>query len=263
MSTTPGEPHGRTWVTTAALGFLVASLIAVAIGVSRVAGSNSGSGVPTPTPIASVSATPSANPSANPTATPTPALIEFADCSTASFGDPLPQLNPPGDVHKYSGVPPLTITTSKLYQLTITTAKGTMVGCLQPSLAPNTVNVIVTLARNHFFDGLKFHRVVADFVVQGGDPTGSGSGGPGFTFPDEPVLNTYVDGALAMANSGANTNGSQFFVCLPNHAGGGPGQCGSLPHSYNLFGKLVSGLDVAAKIAQGDVMETVTVREQK
>jgi cyclophilin family peptidyl-prolyl cis-trans isomerase len=125
------------------------------------------------------------------------------------------------------------------------------------------VNVIVTLARNHFYDGLKFHRVVADFVIQGGDPQGTGSGGPGFKFDDEPVLNSYVDGALAMANSGPNTNGSQFFVCLPKAAGGGPGQCSTLPHQYNLFGKLQSGLDVAARIAQGDVMQSVTVREQR
>jgi cyclophilin family peptidyl-prolyl cis-trans isomerase len=258
VSTTPGEPHGRTWVTMVALGFLVASLIGVAVGVNRVAGSNSGAGVPTATPVPS--STPSPTPV--PTTTATPSEVAFADCSTASFGSPLAPLNPPADVHTYSAAPATTINAAKLYQLTITTAKGTMVGCLQPSLAPITVNVIVTLARNHFYDGLKFHRVVADFVVQGGDPQGSGSGGPGFTFKDEPVLNSYVDGALAMANSGANTNGSQFFVCIPKAAGGGPGQCSTLPHQYNLFGKLQSGLDVAGKIAQGDVMQTVTVREQ-
>jgi peptidyl-prolyl cis-trans isomerase B (cyclophilin B) len=240
----------------AALGVLIAALIGVAIGVNKVAGSNSGAGVPTATPAPSASGTP-----ANPT--PTPQEVDFADCSTAQFGDALKPLNPPGDVHTYSNVPPMTIDTAKLYQMTIVTPKGTMVGCLQPNLAPATVNVIVTLARNHFYDGLKFHRVVADFVIQGGDPQGTGSGGPGFSFNDEPVLNSYVDGAMAMANSGANSNGSQFFICLPLSAGGGPGQCSTLPHQYNLFGKLQSGLDVAAKIAQGDVMTSVTVREQK
>ena len=254
MSTTPGGPHGRTWATLLALGLMVAALIAVAVGVNRVAGSNSGSGVPTATPA------PTPTPTAQPT--PTPAQLAFADCSTATFGPALNPLNPPTDVHVYKSAPPMTIDTGKLYQLTITTAKGTMVGCLQPSLAPNTVNVIVTLARNHFYDGLKFHRVVAGFVVQGGDPKGDGSGGPGFSFADEPVLNTYVDGALAMANSGANTNGSQFFVCLPSTPGG-QGSCAALPHQYNLVGKLQSGLDVATKIAQGDVMTTVTVREQQ
>jgi peptidyl-prolyl cis-trans isomerase B (cyclophilin B) len=257
VSTTPGEPHGRTWVTMLALGFLVAALVGVAVGVNRVAGSNSGAGVPTATAAPSTSPSPTAQP------TPTPSAVAFADCSTASFGNALGPLNPPSDVHVYSAAPAMTIDTTKLYELTITTAKGTMVGCLQPNLAPNTVNVMVTLVRNHFFDGLKFHRVVADFVVQGGDPQGTGSGGPGFKFNDEPVLNSYVDGALAMANSGANTNGSQFFVCIPKAAGGGPGQCSTLPHQYNLFGKLQSGLDVASKIAQDDVMQTVTVREQK
>jgi peptidyl-prolyl cis-trans isomerase B (cyclophilin B) len=256
VSTTPGEPHGRTWVTMTALGVLVAALIAVAIGVNRVAGSNSGAGVPTATPAPNSSASP-----ANPT--PTPQEVAFADCTTAQFGEPLQPLDPPGDVHTYKAAPPITIDTSKLYQMTIVTPKGTMVGCLQPSLAPNTVNVVVTLARNHFYDGLKFHRVVADFVIQGGDPQGTGSGGPGFSFNDEPVLNSYIDGALAMANSGANSNGSQFFICLPLSAGGGPGQCSTLPHQYNLFGKVQSGLDVAAKIAQGDVMTSVTVREQR
>ena len=256
MSTTPGEPQGRTWVTMAALGALMAALIGVAIGVSRVAGSNSGAGVPTATPAPSSSAAP-----ASPT--PTAQELAYADCSAVQFGDKLQPLNPPGDVHAYTSAPPMSIDTTKLYQLTIVTPKGTMVACLQPGLAPTTVNVIVTLARNHFYDGIKFHRVVADFVIQGGDPQGTGSGGPGFTFNDEPVLNSYVDGAMAMANSGANSNGSQFFICIPLSAGGGPGQCSSLPHQYNLFGRLQSGLDVAAKIAQGDTMTSVTVREQR
>jgi cyclophilin family peptidyl-prolyl cis-trans isomerase len=256
VSTTPGEPHGRTWVTLVALGVLVASLIGVAVGVNRVAGSNSGAGVPTPTAVT----TPT--PSQTPKPTPTPSQVAFADCSAASFGSPLQPLNPPTDVHVYSAAPPTTIKPAKLYQLTITTAKGTMVLCLQPSLAPTTTNVLVTLARNHFYDGLKFHRVVPGFVVQGGDPQGTGSGGPGFTFADEPVRNTYVDGALAMANSGPNTNGSQFFICLPAVQGSSSGSCSTLPHNYNLFGKVQSGLDVAARIAQGDAMEAVTVREQ-
>ncbi len=255
MSSTPGEPHGRTWVTILALAILVAALVAIAIGINRVAGSGSGAGVPT--------ATPAPTPTPTPRPTPTPAQVAYADCSTATFGAPLSPLDPPTDVHVYKAAPPMTIDTGKLYEMTITTAKGTMVACLQPSLAPTTVNVVVTLARNHFYDGLKFHRVVAGFVIQGGDPKGDGTGGPGFSFNDEPVLNTYVDGALAMANSGANTNGSQFFICLPAQAGGSNGSCATLPHQYNLFGKLQSGLDVAGRIAQGDVMTSVTVREQQ
>jgi cyclophilin family peptidyl-prolyl cis-trans isomerase len=253
---TPAEPHGRTWVTLVALGVLIAALVGVAVGVNRVAGSNSGAGVPTASPG------PSHSPTAKPSPTTTPTPVAFADCSTASFGDPLQPLNAPTDLHAYKAAPAMTVNTAKLYQMTITTAKGTMVACLQPSLAPTTVNVMVSLARNHFFDGLKFHRVEAGFVIQGGDPKGDGSGGPGFSFADEPVLNAYVDGALAMANAGANTNGSQFFVCLPG-TGGAPSQCATLPHQYNLFGKLQSGLDVATKVAKDDVMQSVSVREQK
>jgi peptidyl-prolyl cis-trans isomerase B (cyclophilin B) len=150
----------------------------------------------------------------------------------------------------------MTIDATKLYLLTITTNRGTIGVCLQPDLAPNTVNVIVTLARNHFYDGLKFHRVVADFIIQGGDPLGTGSGGPGFTFNDEPVRNQYVLGAIAMANSGPNTNGSQFFICIADDTT-------KLQPLYNLFGRVRNGLDVAQKTQQGDVMTSVTVAQQQ
>ncbi|HEV7677872.1 MAG TPA: peptidylprolyl isomerase [Candidatus Dormibacteraeota bacterium] len=260
MSTTP-EPHGRTVPTVIALVVLVAALVAVGVGVNRVAGSGSGAGVPTPTPSARTSATPASSPTPSSSATSSASPLANL-CAGASFGAALQPLNPPSDIHVYPAEPAITINTAKLYRMTITTAKGTMVACLEPSIAPHTVNVIVTLARNHFFDGLKFHRVVAGFVIQGGDPQGTGSGGPGFKFNDEPVKGAYADGALAMANSGANTNGSQFFVCLPPVAGGS-GSCATLPQSYNLFGTLESGLDVATKVVQGDVMTTVTVREQQ
>ncbi len=116
-----------------------------------------------------------------------------------TFGPVLKPINPPASVHTYSAAPAMTIDTTKLYQATIATAKGDIVLCLQPDLAPNTVNVFVTLARNHFYDGIPFHRVVASFVIQGGDPTvhracagppatpsgTCGSGGPGFQFNDE------------------------------------------------------------------------------
>ena len=141
---------------------MVVAIVAIAFGVN-----NASSPLPavvSPTPTAVVP-TPSATPS--PTAAPT---IPFADCSTATFGPVLAPLNPPASVHTYAAAPAMTIDTSKLYQATIVTAKGDIVLCLQPDLAPNTVNVFVTLARNHFYDGIPFHRVVAGFVVQGGDP---------------------------------------------------------------------------------------------
>jgi cyclophilin family peptidyl-prolyl cis-trans isomerase len=146
------------------------------------------------------------------------------------------------------------IDATKLYKATITTPKGAIVLCLDPQIAPITVNNFVVLTRNHFYDGLTFHRVVAGFVIQGGDPTGSGAGGPGYQFADEPVRGSYKVSSVAMANAGPNTNGSQFFICI------GP-QCLSLQPLYNLFGSVDSGQDVAGGIQVGDKMTTVTVAE--
>lgn len=208
--------------------------------------------------LSSPGVTPGGTPSATPSSTARPGSgqIPFANCGAVSFGAPLPPLNPPADVHAYHAPPPMTIDTAKLYEATIATAKGSIVLCLQPALAPLTVNNFVTLARNHFYDGLTFHRVVPDFVVQGGDPQGTGSGGPGYQFADEPVRQQYVAGALAMANSGPDTNGSQFFICSVDDTS-------KLRPLYNLFGKVTTGMDVVARIAKGDVMTTVTVREQR
>jgi cyclophilin family peptidyl-prolyl cis-trans isomerase len=237
---------------------LVIAIVAIAFGVNNAS--------------APLPAVPTAKPTAKaPTPTPSPtaaATFAFADCSTAKFGSALKPINPPASVHTYSAVPAITINLSKLYQVTIVTAKGDIVLCLQPELAPNTVNVFVTLARNHFYDANPFHRVVAGFVIQAGDPncvghvpvapatpSGScGNGGPGFQFSDEPVHQSYVAGCVAMANSGANTNGSQFFICTANDS--------TLPKSYNLFGKVGSGMPVALKIVQGDVIRSMTVRQQ-
>ncbi|TMF13263.1 MAG: peptidylprolyl isomerase [Chloroflexi bacterium] len=149
----------------------------------------------------------------------------------------------------------MAINTAHHYLVTMNTNKGTITLCLDPKLAPNTVNNFVFLTRNQFYDGLKFHRVVADFVIQGGDPQGTGSGGPGYKFNDEPVLSEYTPGAVAMANSGANTNGSQFFICTVDDSK-------KLAKSYNLFGNVQTGMDVVLKIAQGDTMTTVTVQEE-
>src|ERR671928_1733327 len=101
-----------------------------------------------------------------------------------------------------------------IYRATLETDRGTIVMDLDPRLAPNTVNNFVALARDGFYDGLTFHRVEPGFVIQGGCPEGSGRGGPGYQFADEPVQGQYRAGSLAMANAGPNTNGSQFFICL-------------------------------------------------
>jgi peptidyl-prolyl cis-trans isomerase B (cyclophilin B) len=147
------------------------------------------------------------------------------------------------------------IDASKIYRATVTTDRGVIVMDLDPKLAPNTVNNFVALARQGYYDSLTFHRVVPDFVIQGGCPEGSGRGGPGYKFGDEPVQGEYTLGAVAMANSGKNTNGSQFFVCIDDCSR-------KLTKDYNLFGYVVDGMDVALATQVGDVMRTVVIEEQ-
>lgn len=150
--------------------------------------------------------------------------------------------------------PAFEIDTDTVYRATISTDRGDIVADLDPNLAPNTVNNFVVQARNGFYDGLTFHRVVPEFVIQGGDPEGTGRGGPGYQFADEPVKGAYTDGAVAMANAGPDTNGSQFFICIDDCQA-------KLAPSYNLFGYVVEGLDVAKSIQVGDVMRSVTITE--
>jgi len=151
--------------------------------------------------------------------------------------------------------PAYEIDDSATYEVTIATDKGDIVMELQPRLAPNTVNNFVALARQGYYDNVTFHRVVPEFVIQGGDPEGSGRGGPGYKFNDEPVQGEYTLGAVAMANAGPNTNGSQFFICIDDCTR-------KLDKAYNLFGYVTSGLDVTQQIRQGDVMRSVTVNEK-
>ena len=165
----------------------------------------------------------------------------------------------------FKGEPPMAIDPAKRYTATMVTSKGSMTIALDPQAAPRTVNSFVFLARYHYFDGIVFHRVIPGFVLQGGDPTGTGTGGPGYKFADElPAAGRYELGSLAMANAGPDTNGSQFFVIS------GPDGV-RLPPQYSLFGKVVSGLDVVATIdaigtRSGDpkekvVIESVTITE--
>ena len=143
---------------------------------------------------------------------------------------------------------------------TISTAKGDITLNLYPADAPKTVTNFATLAKNGYYDCLTFHRVEPNFVIQGGDPNGNGTGGAsiyGATFADElnPATSSYkagyMEGVLAMANAGPNTNGSQFFIMLADNA--------NLPKNYTIFGKVTSGLDVVHQIAVGDVIETITI----
>ena len=142
----------------------------------------------------------------------------------------------------FAAPPEMCIDLSKRYTAEMVTSKGTMVFALDAVSAPRTVNNFVFLARYHYFDGIAFHRIIPGFVLQGGDPKGTGAGGPGYRFEDElPQPGRYELGSLAMANAGRDTNGSQFFVIS------GPDGM-RLPPLYSLFGQLVSGRDVVAAI---------------
>ena len=143
---------------------------------------------------------------------------------------------------KFAAAPPLCITTTATYVATVTTDVGAFEITLDAAKAPKTVNNFVFLARNRYYDGIVFHRVIAGFMAQTGDPTGTGRGGPGYQFVDElPKAGEYQLGSVAMANSGNNTNGSQFFIVT------GPSGT-ALPPKYSLFGRVTSGMDVVQKI---------------
>ena len=158
----------------------------------------------------------------------------------------------------FDGPPPMCIDPEKRYTATMETSKGTMTIALDPHAAPKTVNNFVVLARYHYYDGIRFHRVIPNFMLQGGDPEGTGRGGPGYKFGDElPAPGRYEMGSLAMANAGPNTNGSQFFIVS------GPDGT-RLPPSYSLFGKVVKGMDVVKAINDigsptGRPLERVTI----
>lgn len=157
-------------------------------------------------------------------------------------------------VHTYAKAPAMSIDVNKVYCVGLNTSRGLIVLELDPKDAPNTVNNFVYLAQHQFYDGLKFHRVVPGFVIQTGDPKGNGSGGPGYKFNDEPVKGDYTQGCVAMANSGPNTNGSQFFICTANDTSKLPTK------SYNLFGHVTLGMNVAQAIkGPGDDASTKNI----
>jgi len=156
---------------------------------------------------------------------------------------------------QWDNPPEMQIDTSKTYRVTLESSKGTIELELYAEHAPKTVNNFVFLSREGFYDGVTFHRVIGDFMIQGGDPTGSGSGGPGYKFEDEFDGNplTHETRVLSMANAGPNTNGSQFFI---THS--------PQPHlngNHTVFGKVVKGKEVVDAIQQGDTMEKVEISE--
>ena len=158
---------------------------------------------------------------------------------------------------KWNNPPAMQIDPTKVYTVLMETNKGTIELELYPEHAPKTVNNFVFLVREGFYDGIMFHRVIPDFVIQGGDPTGTGRGGPGYKFEDELKGNPlkHETGAISMANAGPDTNGSQFFV---THS--------PQPHldgKHTVFGKVKDGMDVVNEIEQGDEIKTVTIEEKE
>ena len=150
---------------------------------------------------------------------------------------------------RYDQPPAMIIDTNKKYCATVETSKGAIVFELFPAEAPITVNSFIFLSREGFYDGVALHRIVKDFMIQGGDPEGTGRGGPGYRFEDEPVTRDYIPGTLAMANAGPDTNGSQFFIMH--------GEV-ELPKQYTIFGLATEGLDVVDAIANTPVIRNAT-----
>jgi peptidyl-prolyl cis-trans isomerase B (cyclophilin B) len=154
---------------------------------------------------------------------------------------------------KYAAPPAMTIDPAKSYTATMETSAGTLVLDLFAADAPMTVNNFVFLARDGFYDGTTFHRIIPDFMAQGGDPADTGSGGPGYQFADEFTHRKHVMGALSMANAGPKTNGSQFFICYKPQ-----------PHlngKHSVFGQLVEGMDALKKLKNGSKIISVTIKE--
>ena len=170
------------------------------------------------------------------------ALLPLASCSGGEAPKP----------RTYSAPPPMKIDTGKQYTAIIETEKGNLTLELFARDVPLTVNNFVFLSREGFYDGLAFHRVIADFMAQAGNP-GTGVGGPGYTFADELEDGySYDHGVVALANRGPNTNGSQFFIMLADYP---------LPKAYTIFGKVTEGLEIVADIKVGDEMTKVVLED--
>jgi cyclophilin family peptidyl-prolyl cis-trans isomerase len=190
-------------------------------------------------------------------------LLALVGCSTKppapkqEASQPAPATQ--AKVKQWKEPPVMQIDPAKKYNAVIKTSLGDMTFELWPNVAPKTVNNFVFLSKEKFYDGVIFHRIIKDFMVQTGDPTGTGRGGPGYRFNDElPIKTSYAKGILAMANAGPNTQGSQFFICS------GP-QCAGLDTlgKWTQFGKLTAGEDVLDKIASVEVVDVEMAPGQK
>lgn len=153
-----------------------------------------------------------------------------------------------GQPKQWSKAPTMSIDKEKSYQAVVTTSKGSFTIELFAKDAPLAVNNFVFLSRESFYEGITFHRIVKDFVVQTGDPNGNGLGGPGYKFKDEKTKYKYEPGIVAMANAGPNTNGSQFFICT-----GEESKILNQQPNYTIFGKVIEGMEIVTKIAETPV----------
>jgi peptidylprolyl isomerase len=178
------------------------------------------------------------------TETPTEAVEQFG----AATAPPTKGLD---ELQQWDSAPPLALEQGVDYRARLTTNFGEVVVDLFEDDAPNTVNNFVFLANEGFYENVPIHRILSGFVIQSGDPTGTGTGGPGYRFADEPITREYTKGTLAMANAGPNTNGSQFFITLADLSG-------RLPKAYTIFGAVLEGQDVVDRIAQVPVAQTAS-----
>ena len=201
--------------------------------------------------IKSTSTPPSVTPTLMPTSQPsqTPLASSAAKLATPS-GTPTPT---PGRI-SYSTAPKMKIDKNKQYSATLKTSVGDITISLNASQTPITVNNFVQLSKDGFYNNTVFHRVIKGFMIQGGDPKGDGTGGPGYKFDDEPFTGEYTRGTIAMANSGPNTNGSQFFIIHRDY---------SLAKNYVIFGKVTSGLETVDKIANASVTTSNSGEQSK
>lgn len=172
-------------------------------------------------------------------------VVEAVGASTA------PPTKGPDELMQWESPPPLALEPGVDYRARMTTNFGEIVVDLFEEEAPNTVNNFVFLANEGYYQNVPFHRIIAGFMIQSGDPTGTGAGGPGYRFNDEPIVRDYTKGTLAMANAGPNTNGSQFFITHIDLSG-------RLDKKYTIFGTVVEGLDVVDQIAQVPVGPSAT-----
>jgi len=191
------------------------------------------------------------------------AILVLVTLSVVSCGESAPEPAPAPKPKTYSSPPPMAIDTSKQYTAIIEMEKGDLVLELFAKDVPKTVNNFVFLAREGFYDGSTFHRVIQGFMAQGGDPTGTGMGNAGYKFDDEFTEHTHVAGTLSMANSGPNTNSAQFFITFTPQSG--------LDGKHTVFGQLIEGMDVLEKLTprdpnqnpqfEGDQIIRITIEE--